>query len=65
MSHPTWVRGLKYFWRKAFRQRNWSHPTWVRGLKCKVITLPISLTEVAPHVGAWIEIRERGQNRSC
>ena len=32
-SHPTWVRGLKWFdWGKA-EISIWSHPTWVRGLK--------------------------------
>ena len=33
MSHPTWVRGLKYDHRPEERDRRGSHPTWVRGLK--------------------------------
>ncbi len=34
-----------------------SHPTWVRGLKStSCLALSISLS-VAPHVGAWIEIK--------
>ena len=77
MSHPTWVRGLKYY--NALRSLNEteSHPTWVRGLKFTLYigVLAISpshptwvrglkfsyerhtvLIDVAPHVGAWIEI---------
>ena len=33
MSHPLWVRGLKYF---TFVSKDFdvkSHPLWVRGLK--------------------------------
>ena len=34
LSHPTWVRGLK-FYRFSERVKSFtSHPTWVRGLKC-------------------------------
>ena len=37
-----------------------SHPTWVRGLKFGSNEQFLSSAEVAPHMGAWIEIR-----RSC
>ena len=33
-----------------------SHPTWVRGLKSFKALDPDTGAEVAPHVGAWIEI---------
>ena len=35
MSHPTWVRGLKFNWLESERVKTTrlSHPTWVRGLK--------------------------------
>ena len=33
MSHPTWVRGLKPYYKGEYRCRSLSHPTWVRGLK--------------------------------
>ena len=33
-----------------------SHPTWVRGLKYGVAQRLGHLVDVAPHVGAWIEI---------
>ena len=32
-----------------------SHPMWVRGLKLYEPLYIVSLTLVAPHVGAWIE----------
>ena len=34
-----------------------SHPTWVRGLKYCVRLWSVRQTKVAPHVGAWIEIK--------
>ena len=62
VSHPTWVRGLKYALCINVNPLCWSHPTWVRGLKFRIL-LPIRLKkEVAPHVGAWIEITKRGVN---
>ena len=33
MSHPTWVRGLKYPRTGTALPHISSHPTWVRGLK--------------------------------
>ena len=32
-----------------------SHPTWVRGLKQADVRSVLSITPVAPYVGAWIE----------
>ena len=32
-SHPTWVRGLKYYVLAVALDPPESHPTWVRGLK--------------------------------
>ena len=39
--------------------RSWhqSHPTWVRGLKFRSNLPGLERSDVAPHVGAWIEIR--------
>ena len=38
MSHPTWVRGLKWGRNALKTALKWSHPTWVRGLKLILIT---------------------------
>ena len=35
-----------------------SHPTWVRGLKLVIISTFATIFVVAPHMGAWIEIRK-------
>ena len=35
LSHPTWVRGLKWLFSVVVINFYQSHPTWVRGLKCK------------------------------
>ena len=56
MSHPTWVRGLKYY--VAFR---YSRPKSVAphvGAWIEIYTVSHkkSHVTVAPHVGAWIEI---------
>ena len=34
VSHPTWVRGLKFEDPTVLSILTKSHPTWVRGLKC-------------------------------
>ena len=34
-----------------------SHPVWVRGLKLTSIRNGVTITYVAPRVGAWIETR--------
>ena len=56
LSHPTWVRGLKFLPSLLFVPPTLSHPTWVRGLKLSIKSLVIRHSGVAPHVGAWIEI---------
>ena len=56
-SHPTWVRGLKCPLREQRLAAEQSHPTWVRGLKCALFIGSKIHGNVAPHVGAWIEIR--------
>ena len=38
-----------------------SHPTWVRGLKFSGVGDQEIYLSVAPHVGAWIEIRKSSQ----
>ena len=46
----------------AVRATPWSHPTGVRGLKLfmtQTIAMPVA---VAPHWGAWIEIRRQSRN---
>ena len=56
VSHPTWVRGLKFLLTCLMEQWEQSHPTWVRGLKSTISALYPVMDEVAPHMGAWIEI---------
>ena len=56
MSHPTWVRGLKFEHLPEPLDLAGSHPTWVRGLKFQSPEHINGRTSVAPHVGAWIEI---------
>ena len=56
VSHPTWVRGLKFTGVPGGDLAALSHPTWVRGLKYQVIRHLLHSRRVAPHVGAWIEI---------
>ena len=57
MSRPTRARGLKCLFRVVQASASLSRPTRARGLKChsqRSINLQIT---VAPHAGAWIEIR--------
>ena len=56
MSHPTWVRGLKYKSMAICQSCGQSHPTWVRGLKFLKLYDIIFISLVAPYMGAWIEI---------
>ena len=57
MSLPLWERGLKYLL-VFLLIRLWirSLPLWERGLKSSPSLFFTSLMEVAPLVGAWIEI---------
>ena len=56
-SLPSWERGLKFSmaYTTALRVRS-SLPSWERGLKEKEQAECLSAQEVAPLVGAWIEI---------
>ncbi len=58
VSHPTWVRGLKFLYAVHHVSEELSHPTWVRGLKLLPLPVIDKHLHVAPHVGAWIEIRD-------
>ena len=64
-SHPTWVRGLKSSSRATSIAMFRSHPTWVRGLKCRRRCCLPPLTDVAPHVGAWIEMLSETPSRKA
>ena len=35
-----------------------SRPTWARGLKRLTVRFSVTVTAVAPHVGAWIETKQ-------
>ena len=39
-----------------------SHPLWVRGLKSTVSATILLVVDVAPFMGAWIEITTRREN---
>ena len=54
-SHPMWVRGLKLILHPSTILKPWSHPMWVRGLKHTGQQSGFEVSQVAPHVGAWIE----------
>ena len=58
-SHPTGVRGLKFTSCYNAAEVDLSHPTGVRGLKFVRPDACIYNVSVAPHWGAWIEIRPR------
>ncbi len=58
-SHPMWVRGLKSEPpTKEEIKDDTSLPMRVRGLKFILYQINQTLKHVAPHVGAWIEIRK-------
>ena len=63
VSHPTWVRGLKYNFNLFVFGKGKSHPTWVRGLKLLIWPPLWKMAWVAPHVGAWIEIPRKHEQR--
>ena len=58
MSHPSWVRGLKHHHLAVLVGHQESHPSWVRGLKPDDADRLMSLAEVAPFMGAWIETND-------
>ena len=42
-----------------------SHPMWVRGLKLLILPWSYLLSQVAPHVGAWIETSPKTHQMEC
>ena len=56
VSHPTRVRGLKFYTIYVGYLILTSHPTRVRGLKSLDRALSAARCPVAPYTGAWIEI---------
>ena len=56
LSHPTRVRGLKFFGFVVAQSQCASHPTRVRGLKSSTSQEIVTVLIVAPYTGAWIEI---------
>ena len=59
LSHPSRVRGLKLTLTERERRVSaGSHPSRVRGLKLLERMLMVSISDVAPFTGAWIETRD-------
>lgn len=52
LSHPTWVRELKYHSRQRLYYGIGSHPTWMRELKLQYDRSQMRGARVAPFVGA-------------
>ena len=64
-SLPMWGRGLKCpCVAVGNRARGESLPMWGRGLKSFAMSVAASCGNVAPHVGAWIEISRRRSRAS-
>ena len=55
MSPPAWGRGLKPEQVATEFTEIMSPPAWGRGLKLAVKSSQLSIKDVAPRVGAWIE----------
>ena len=55
-SLPSWERGLKFAEKLLQKQHKRSLPSWERGLKYAFNIGDDAQTNVAPLVGAWIEI---------
>ena len=55
-SHPTWVRGLKY-WPKDRKYKKYVAPHVGAWIEISVVEKRPIDEYVAPHVGAWIEIK--------
>ena len=55
-SLPSWERGLKSYESPGLSYRPLSLPSWERGLKYTKHLQDWGTEEVAPLVGAWIEI---------
>ena len=57
MSHPTWVRGLKFFCDYINLQYLCVAPHVGAWIEIYIIPVKHHARLVAPHVGAWIEMR--------
>ena len=55
-SLPSWERGLKYYTSVIDILKRLSLPSWERGLKSFYLLSCLECLNVAPLVGAWIEI---------
>ena len=58
-SLPTWERGLKSYFLHIEELQSLSLPTWERGLKSQHWLVIAEVDNVAPYMGAWIEIALR------
>ena len=56
LSLPSWERGLKFLFDDETTNDSLSLPSWERGLKLSRLGKMEILDNVAPLVGAWIEI---------
>ena len=56
VSLPSWERGLKYVTIRRSTLQRMSLPSWERGLKSDIFFNLVNVWNVAPLVGAWIEI---------
>ena len=56
-SHPTGVRGLKYYVRAGGSAEHDVAPHWGAWIEIFALLETCSVHLVAPHWGAWIEIR--------
>ena len=56
LSLPSWERGLKLSPPHAFQDFFMSLPSWERGLKWSGMAGTTAELQVAPLVGAWIEM---------
>ena len=55
-SHPTGVRGLKFFQLFKRNSRSRVAPHWGAWIEIQMLNIALSRFKVAPHWGAWIEI---------
>ena len=58
-SHPTWVRGLKFYYQPQLPLKARSHPTWVRGLKSTQVAVRIAKSPSHPTWVRGLKFRHR------
>ena len=63
-SLPSWERGLKFTRQLSQISILMSLPSWERGLKLSAEEWGAAISEVAPLVGAWVEIYKKGAIKS-